>query len=110
NWGILNRETDYGFLKIDPARRCLTFEGILERYRIPADAITSCEVEPILPAENFYAVVLRCLCQGEGGVVEWELPFRVACTTWCKVRRLIRLEWTTELHERIETLRSTKLG
>jgi hypothetical protein len=81
NWGRLMMETaeDIGLLKIDSGRRELLFEGIRQRWRIPADSIESCELEeytvgPPAPNKNnvFLVAVLRV--SGDGGV--WEAPIR----------------------------------
>src|SRR5439155_10658453 len=47
NWGqlMLENADDQGFLLVDAERRQLLFEGDKQRYRIPADAILSCDVE-----------------------------------------------------------------
>jgi hypothetical protein len=47
NWGqvLLTNAEDQGFLFVDTKGRQLLFEGDQQRYRIPAEAILSCEVE-----------------------------------------------------------------
>ena len=58
---IPDKPTDRGLLLIDRARGRLLFEGLKERYVIPADAVLSCKVEAMMPHTggwNFYAVVL----------------------------------------------------
>jgi hypothetical protein len=51
NWGKLALENaeDQGFLCIDQENRQLLFEGDKHRYRIPAEAVLSCEVEVMNP-------------------------------------------------------------
>ena len=66
NWGrtMLEPATDIGFWRIDRNARELHFEGDSKRYRIPFDAVMSCEVEAIrLPSDDwgtslYYATVL----------------------------------------------------
>jgi hypothetical protein len=54
NWGKLTLENaeDQGFLCVDQERRQLLFEGDKNRYRIPAEAVRSCEVEVMNPSES----------------------------------------------------------
>ncbi len=79
NWNRLmqRNSTDIGFLTVDAARREIRFEGDMERYRIPADALLSCEVEKSVltaaakpTAPGFYMVVVRA--EGASGI--WEAP------------------------------------
>lgn len=42
---MMDTASDMGFLKVDPRRREILFEGDKERYRIPAEAVESCDVE-----------------------------------------------------------------
>ena len=51
NWGqiALQNAEDVGFLDLDAQRRELLFEGDNKRYRIPAQAVVSCEVELMNP-------------------------------------------------------------
>ena len=66
NWGqtMLEPAEDVGFWRIDRSARELHFEGDKKRYRIPFDAVMSCEVEAIrLPSDDwgtslYYATVL----------------------------------------------------
>lgn len=44
---MLEPATDIGLFVIDHDKRELRFEGDRKRYRIPFDAVTACEVEPI---------------------------------------------------------------
>ena len=60
NWGrnMLEPATDVGFWRIDSARHELLFEGDNKRYRIPFQAVASCEVEKFcLGAEQWRADV-----------------------------------------------------
>ncbi len=45
NWGTVAQAEDLGFLVVDQPGRQLLFEGDNKRYRIPAQALISCEVE-----------------------------------------------------------------
>jgi hypothetical protein len=105
NWGPLLWVTDRGFLLINQARGSLLFEGIQERYRIPASAICSCEIEAMISGGSLYAVVVRCLRKEGGLTEEWEIPLSVAWRGWGTSRASTRLARATELHERIERLR-----
>lgn len=66
-WGrwVPPRAVDSGFLKVDPRTRTILFEGAVSRYRIDAEAVRQCRVEPVNPAAGswvFYAVALRIGC------------------------------------------------
>jgi hypothetical protein len=54
NWGkfTLDNAEDQGFLCVDQERRQLLFEGDKNRYRIPVEAVLSCEVEVMNPSES----------------------------------------------------------
>jgi len=79
NWGkaMLDNASDIGLLVVDKARRELRFEGDKERWRVPAESVTSCEVEKYVHGQGagttrvFY-VVLRAT-RREGF---WEVPIR----------------------------------
>ena len=66
HWGrtMMEPATDVGFWRIDRAAEELRFEGDRKRYRIPFDAVTSCEVEEIRMQSDdwgtslYYATVL----------------------------------------------------
>jgi hypothetical protein len=79
NWNkmMFRNAADTGFLVVDAQRREIRFEGDKERYRIPADALLSCEVEKSVltstakpTAPGYFMVVLRA--QSTSGV--WEAP------------------------------------
>jgi hypothetical protein len=79
NWNrlMLENATDAGFIRVDTARREILFEGDRERYRVPADAVISCELAWMGYAQNgnpkasrFCLVVLRA--NGPNGL--WEAP------------------------------------
>jgi hypothetical protein len=80
NWGRMTLETasDLGFLKLDPRRKEILFEGDKERFRIPAEAITYCAVEFFIEgqgshaATKIYFVVLRANRPNDF----WEAPIR----------------------------------
>jgi hypothetical protein len=80
NWGKLGWENarDVGFLRVDKARREILFEGDQERWRIPAAAITHCDVEFFVEGQGTHAatkifyVVLRARHPSEF----WEAPIR----------------------------------
>jgi hypothetical protein len=79
------KPAERGLLLIDLGHRRLLFEGMKERYVIPADAVRTCAVEPILPhagAWNLFAVVLtvRYAVGAATSLIggrrddEWEIP------------------------------------
>jgi hypothetical protein len=79
NWArvMIETATDVGFLWIDQRRRQVLFEGDRERWRIPAEAILSCEVEHFIllggesnGTNTFYLAVLRARL----GDAVWEAP------------------------------------
>jgi hypothetical protein len=80
NWGKMNLESasDIGFLRLDKERREILFEGDKEYWRIPAAAITSCEIEMFVEGQGSHAAtklfytVLRA--RHPGGF--WEAPVR----------------------------------
>jgi hypothetical protein len=80
NWGRMSLETasDIGFLRLDRTRREILFEGDKECYRIPAMALTSCDVEVFVEgqgtaaASKVFFLVLRS--QRAGNL--WEAPIR----------------------------------
>jgi hypothetical protein len=79
NWGktMLDNASDIGLLLVDRARRELRFEGDKERWVIPAETITSCEVEKFVHGQGtaktrIFYVVLRAT-RREGF---WEAPIR----------------------------------
>jgi hypothetical protein len=80
------KPVDVGVLLVDPKQRRLLFEGVKERYVIPADAVVKCVVERIIAQSasvNFFAVVLTVRCADSaresliGGYRDgcWEVPF-----------------------------------
>jgi hypothetical protein len=53
NWGQISLQNaeDVGFLHLDAQRRQVLFEGDQKRYRIPMEAILSCDVECMNPTD-----------------------------------------------------------
>lgn len=79
NWNRMKvkNASDIGFLTVDAPQREIRFEGDKERYRIPADALLSCDVEKSVftssakpTAPGYFMVVLRA--QTASGI--WEAP------------------------------------
>jgi hypothetical protein len=77
NWnrGMFKSSKDSGFLIVDAARREIRFEGDQERYRVPVDALLSCDVVKSVflagakpNAPGYFMVVLRA--QTGSGVLE----------------------------------------
>jgi hypothetical protein len=106
NWKIFGSCTDRGFLNFDVERRCLLFEGIQDRYCIPAASIGSCEIESMVPGNSMYAVVLRCHRSADGGIEEWEIPFRADSSGRAPNRARQRMARSLDLRERIEALKN----
>jgi hypothetical protein len=79
NWNrmMLENAADIGFLAVDTERREIRFEGDKERYRIPAEAIISCELAKSVllstakpNAPGFWMAVIRAWDQSGS----WEAP------------------------------------
>jgi hypothetical protein len=77
NWnrGMFKSSKDTGLLAVDAARREIRFEGDQERYRIPVDALLSCDVVKSVflagakpGAPGYFMVVLQA--QTASGVLE----------------------------------------
>jgi len=98
NWTKLNLDdpSDRGFLLIDMRGQQLLFEGLRERYRIPAKALISCGIEPIDVGNHLFATVVRARVSGTGIDLEgrqlawagWEAPFRPRPTSFKRPRLL----------------------
>lgn len=81
NWGqiALQNAEDVGFLFLDGGRRQILVEGDKKRYRIPVQAVVSCDVELINPGEANdprgvpVGLVLLKVCDRLG---EREIPLR----------------------------------
>jgi hypothetical protein len=75
---VLESASDVGFLRVDKRRREVLFEGDKDRWRIPAAAILSSEVEFFVEGQGTHAarkifyVVLRARRPGQF----WEAPIR----------------------------------
>ena len=110
NWAKLKLLdcTDIGFLRADPQRHELLFEGDKECYRIPADAIVSCDVELFVAGEGshgatkLYRVVLQ-LNHASGNFLE--IPFAQRGNSG-KLRAKTRLKWAQDLQQSISALKS----
>jgi hypothetical protein len=105
NWVPSGHPSDRGFLLVDNRKRQLLFEGLRERYCIPADELTSCEVEGMLAAGSLMVTVVRV--RGAGGPVDtaglelewtgWEAPFYPRPTKFGKY-------WAAHRRQRAESL------
>jgi hypothetical protein len=108
NWGKLKLESasDVGFLRMDKERREILFEGDKEYWRIPASAVTSCEVEVFVEgqgshaATKIYYTVLRA--QHPDGF--WEAPLRKRGGTGIFAAGK-RRRWTENLRREILEMR-----
>jgi hypothetical protein len=112
---VPDKPADRGLLRLDPAGGRLVFEGLKERYVIPADAVLSCEVEPMLPHTgnwNIYAVVLtvRYPASASASVTggrrddEWEIPLLPRSTEFRRYSSTRRRALATTLRADIEDL------
>jgi hypothetical protein len=112
---VPDKPADRGLLRLDPAGGRLVFEGLKERYVIPADAVLSCEVEPMLPHTgnwNFFAVVLtvRYPAGAPSSVTggrrddEWEIPLLPRSTQFRRYSTTRRRTLATTLQADIEEL------
>jgi hypothetical protein len=107
NWGriMLDNADDIGFLRIDPQRREVLFEGDNECIRIPADAILSCEVEEIPSVNNQVGSVIHqmTVIQARRDAGIWEMSFAHRWTSW-SVNNRKRLTKAMEIRRRVLTL------
>jgi hypothetical protein len=107
-WKTFGWVTDRGYLVPDPEQKRLIFEGIQDRYQIPAVAIRSCEIES-LNNGALCAAVVRTWRKEEGVTQEWEILFVTPGRGRSKNRAIIRLARAAELQDRIEALREASL-
>jgi hypothetical protein len=114
-WHRLNssKPTDRGLIRIEPGRRRMVFEGMKERYVIPADAVLSCRVERKLAQSdtiNFFAVVVTVRYPDGsrpsliGGLREgtWEIPFISRPTEFRRFNTAYRRALAESLRAEIE--------
>lgn len=110
---VPDKATDRGLFAIDEHRGRLLFEGLKERYVIPADAVISCAVEPMMPHTgnwNFYAVVLAVrypataqdsITGGRRGE-DWEIPLLPRPTRFVRYNTAYRRYLAESLRADIE--------
>lgn len=108
--------SDVGFVKVDLASRTLLFEGVRQRYRIPGDALASCEVEPInAMAGRFttYVTVIRAQAAADSfgdagspgaGPPKWEAPLLPRPTRLGKYGPIQRRGLPEQLQARIRAI------
>ena len=110
NWNrlMLENAADIGFLTVDAQRREVRFEGDKERYRIPADALLSCELEKSFYARSakqdapgIWLAVIRA--SGPAGV--WEAPVAPHLISG-RVISKAQQRAAQELQTKIKTLRT----
>jgi hypothetical protein len=114
---VPDKATDRGFFSIDERHGRLLFEGLKERYVIPANAVISCAVEPMMPHTgnwNFYACVLtvRYPASAPASVTggrrddEWEIPLLARPTRFVRYstayRRLLADSLRADIEEFLE--------
>ncbi len=80
NWGKLGWENarEVGFLRVDRSRREILFEGDKERWRIPAAAVTHCEVEFFVEGQGSHAAtkIFYVVLRARHPAGFWEAPVR----------------------------------
>jgi hypothetical protein len=117
NWETVGLGTaeDQGFLLLDADKRQLLFEGDQKRYRIPAEALLSCETEIITknwqhnqPAPPIAVVVIRF--RESGGLGEREAPLRPMRTVGGDPLGGNYLERAHELERRIQDVLAVPAG
>jgi hypothetical protein len=110
---VPDKAIDRGLLRFDPTGRRILFEGMKERYVIPADAVLTCEVERMLPTTgnwNFFAVVLTVSYSvsapapiaGGRRDEEWEVPLLPRSTRFRRYNSAYRRELAESLRDEIE--------
>ncbi len=107
NWGrlMLEMAADVGLLKIDGRRRELLFEGVRQRWRIPADSVESCELEEFsigTPAPNRNNVSLLAVLRVSRDGGAWEAPLRPRQTTLLAPTAEAKRQRCRQLRERIQ--------
>jgi hypothetical protein len=109
NWGkiMLDNAADVGLLVVDQQKREIRFEGDKERWRIPAAAITYCQLEVFVRQQGhtrskiFYAVIRANHRNGF-----WEAPLRPRGKLGLFSGR--RKKATQQLFQSIENIRGAK--
>ena len=108
-----DKPADRGLLLVDQPGRRLLFEGLKERYIIPTDAVLSCKIEPLMPANsflNFFAVVLlvryppQAAASVAGGQRDdtWEIPLMVLNTEFRRYNTSFRRDLADSVCDEIE--------
>jgi hypothetical protein len=107
NWSKLKLidAADMGFLRLDMQQGELLFEGDKEYYRIPAAAITSCDVEIFVQGEGTHGAttLYRVVLQANHPSRFLEVPFAQSGNSG-KFRRKSREKWALELQGQIRAL------
>jgi hypothetical protein len=82
NWGTMKVETatDTGYLQIDHRRKELRFEGDVDRYRIPAAAITGCSIATYATSASSNLRYFIVVIQGNTPAGPWEAPISLRPT------------------------------
>ncbi|HKB03211.1 MAG TPA: hypothetical protein VKD90_13375 [Gemmataceae bacterium] len=114
---IPDKPADRGLLRLDRAGGRLLFEGLKERYVIPADAVVGCVVEPILPHTgnwNIYVLVLtvRYPADAPGSLTggrrgdAWEVPLLPRPTEFHRYNSSCRRALAEELRAEVDEVTS----
>jgi hypothetical protein len=109
---VPDKPADRGLFLVDRTLRRFVFEGLKERYVIPADSVLSCRVEAMMPhtgSWNFYSVVLtvRYLADAPASAIggrrdeEWEIPILPRPTHFRRYSSSYRRELAESLGEEI---------
>jgi hypothetical protein len=112
------KPADRGLLLVDLPRRSLVFEGVKERFVIPADAVLNCVVEPMIAQSttlNLFAVVLtvRCTESVRGSLIGgyrdglWEVPFVCRPRVFRRYNTAYRRELANALRSEIGAIAAT---
>jgi len=109
NWGKMKLESasDVGFLRLNKERREILFEGDKECWRIPAGAVTSCEVETFVEGQGSHAAttLFYAVLQAKHPAGFWEAPLRKRGSTGKFASRKRRV-WAEGLRRDILDMRS----
>jgi hypothetical protein len=113
NWIKLSpssNPSDRGFVRIDRQKRQVLFEGLRERYCIPAGAVISCEVEDMVAVgSSLLVTVVRAeiaktsvdTADPQPDQGEWEAPFFPRPRKFGKYRAAQRRELAESLRQQI---------
>ncbi len=109
HWGKMKLESasDVGFLLLHQERREILFEGDREYYRIPAAAVTSCDVEFFVAGEGSHAAtkIFFVVLRAHHPTAFWEAPIRARSGTGM-FQSNKRKKWALNLQKEIKAMQS----